>query len=140
VPSVDCRMLTSLRVGARMLPFRRTGMPAAHVVLKHTGTVKWFDPEKGYGFIIPSDGQSDVFVHQSQIHAEGFRSLREAEPVEFELETRPDGRVTATDVTGPAGAYVLGAVRPMRQYDDGYGTAPGRRHNDRVQRDADDLL
>jgi hypothetical protein len=42
---------------------------------KLSGSVKWFDPKKGFGFIVPADGEADVFVHQTAIHADGFRSL-----------------------------------------------------------------
>lgn len=48
------------------------------------GQVKWFDPKKGYGFILGPDGQ-DVFVHYSQIQGDGFRSLKDGEDVEYEL-------------------------------------------------------
>jgi CspA family cold shock protein len=48
------------------------------------GQVKWFDPKKGYGFIVGPTGQ-DVFVHYSQIQGEGFRSLKDGEPVDYEL-------------------------------------------------------
>lgn len=48
------------------------------------GKVKWFDPKKGYGFIQGPTGQ-DVFVHYSQIQGDGFRSLKDGEPVEYEL-------------------------------------------------------
>jgi cold shock protein len=47
------------------------------------GTVKWFNAEKGYGFIAPDDGTADVFVHHSAIQADGFRTLEESQRVEF---------------------------------------------------------
>ncbi len=50
-----------------------------------TGTVKWFNAEKGYGFIAPSDGSADLFVHYSEIQGSGFRTLEENQQVEFEV-------------------------------------------------------
>ena len=55
-----------------------------------TGTVKWFDAGKGYGFVT-RDGGTDVFVHQSAIQAEGYRTLAEGQRVEFEVEQGPKG-------------------------------------------------
>lgn len=49
------------------------------------GTVKWFNAEKGFGFIAPDDGSNDVFVHYSEIKGNGFRSLEENQKVEFEI-------------------------------------------------------
>ncbi len=56
-----------------------------------TGTVKWFDERKGFGFIERSDGERDVFVHFSAIQTEGFRTLREGANVEFEIEDSDRG-------------------------------------------------
>ena len=55
-----------------------------------TGTVKWFDASRGYGFVA-RDGGTDVFVHQSAIQAEGYRTLVEGQRIEFEVEQGPKG-------------------------------------------------
>ncbi|GHG16137.1 hypothetical protein GCM10017567_37660 [Amycolatopsis bullii] len=61
------------------------------------GTVKWFNSEKGYGFIESTEGP-DVFVHYSAIQSEGFRTLDEGDRVEFEVQSGRDGRSQAADV------------------------------------------
>ncbi len=55
------------------------------------GTVKWFNDQKGYGFITPEDGTPDVFVHHSSIAMDGFKSLAENQQVEFEVTTSDKG-------------------------------------------------
>lgn len=56
-----------------------------------TGTVKWFNESKGFGFITPEDGGKDVFVHFSAIQGSGFRTLAEGQKVSFEVEDGPKG-------------------------------------------------
>ena len=56
-----------------------------------TGTVKWFNADKGFGFIAPDDGSADVFAHFSAINSSGYRSLTENQKVEFETERGPKG-------------------------------------------------
>lgn len=56
-----------------------------------TGTVKWFNASKGYGFISPSNGGDDVFAHFSAIDMEGYKTLKEGQQVEYEIQESPKG-------------------------------------------------
>lgn len=109
-----------------------------------SGKVKFFDSVKGFGFISPADGTEDVFVHQTSIHANGFRSLGEGESVEFDIEVNSTtSKKYAINVTGPGGAPVQGApkrTQSNRSFDDdrrggGRGGGGGGRGRDRGGRD-----
>ena len=76
--------------------------------LRHTGKVKWFNENKGYGFILQDNGK-DVFVHYSEIKEEGYRTLAEGEEVEFEITDSPKGP-QAKDVVRNSGQSAAEAV------------------------------
>ncbi|KAK9167641.1 hypothetical protein Scep_002832 [Stephania cephalantha] len=116
---------------------------------RSSGVVKWFSAQKGFGFITPSDGSEDLFVHQSSILSDGFRALHEGDQVEFSVHDAGGGRRKASDVSGPDGSHVpsspaggRGGGRGRRggggyggysgsydrydRYGDGYGRSGGR--------------
>jgi cold shock protein len=64
-----------------------------------TGTVKWFNSDKGYGFIAPEDGGKDVFVHISALERSGLSALPDNQKVSFELQESRDGRSNAVDIS-----------------------------------------
>jgi cold shock CspA family protein len=79
---------------------------------RKTGSVKWFNSTKGFGFITQEDGGEDLFVHQSVIKADGYRSLNDGEAVEYVVVHGDDGRTKADEVTAPGGANLPGGPRP----------------------------
>ena len=85
-----------------------------------SGVVQWFNNTKGFGFIKPDDDSEDLFVHQSDIRSEGFRSLFEGDRVEFIIADGDNGKTKAVDVTGPKGA-------PLQVRQDNYGGGGGGR-------------
>ncbi len=64
-----------------------------------TGTVKWFNPAKGFGFIEPEDGSKDAFVHISAVERSGLTSLSEGQKVTFDLVSGRDGKMAAENLT-----------------------------------------
>ncbi len=63
-----------------------------------TGTVKWFNPIKGYGFIEPEDGSKDVFVHMNAVQTAGLGTLGEGQRIEFDIEPGKEGKTAAANL------------------------------------------
>lgn len=88
-PSVFTRVSVTRPLGmsASRIAMSDTGGDSAAAEARKVGEVKWFNTQKGFGFITPDDGSADVFVHQTAIYAPGFRSLAEGEKVEYEVRS-----------------------------------------------------
>ncbi len=93
-PLASSRPYRPHRIRRRGTP-GRSGGPKNRKDTMATGTVKWFNSEKGYGFIAPDDGSADLFAHFSAITGEGFKELREDQKVEFDAERGPKGMQAA---------------------------------------------
>ena len=97
---------------------RPAGLPGDEAL--PTGTVKWFNDDKGFGFITPDDQGADLFVHHSGINSDGFRTLREGARVSYDSEAGPKGPKAVNVTRALATTSPLG-VRPRRA-----GTRAGR--------------
>lgn len=74
-------------------------IPSAELPASSTGTVKWFNDAKGFGFITPDDGGEDLFAHFSAIQMNGFKTLKEGQKVRFAVTQGPKGK-QAVNITG----------------------------------------
>jgi cold shock protein len=79
-----------IQIGACRVNNRSNAMP--------NGSVKWFNTQKGYGFIQPDDGSQDVFVHVSAVQQAGLRALTEGQKLGYDLQTKPDGKAAAVNL------------------------------------------
>jgi CspA family cold shock protein len=89
------------RPGTSPIELDPTGNPAGHAQwggVMPSGTVKWFNPTRGFGFIQPDDGSKDVFVHISALERSDLDGLREGQKVQFDLERGQNGKIAAANL------------------------------------------
>jgi CspA family cold shock protein len=86
------RLATGIASGDGNVAFYRGMSPILGNRNMATGTVKWFNDSKGFGFITPADGGKDLFAHFSAIQEQGFKSLKEGQHVSFDVTTGPKGQ------------------------------------------------
>ncbi|MEY4711960.1 MAG: putative cold shock-like protein [Pseudomonadota bacterium] len=89
-----------------------------------TGTVKWFNDAKGFGFIEPDGGGADVFAHFSAISMAGFKTLKQGARVTFDLTAGPKGQLAQNIQTAPASPGEVTGSRPPRTTACGVSTSP----------------
>jgi CspA family cold shock protein len=77
---------------------RGHGRAKGNVSAMSIGTVKWFNPTKGYGFVAPDEGGKDIFVHISAVQKAGMRTLTQGEKISFEIESQKDGKTAAVNL------------------------------------------
>src|SRR5471032_675351 len=79
-----------------------------------TGTVKWFNDAKGYGFITPDDGSEDLFAHFSAIQMQGFKTLKEGQKVSFDVTQGPKGKQASNIQNAYGAVFVAESLRDQR--------------------------
>jgi CspA family cold shock protein len=92
------QVTTPCSTGRRSIPIEDPRRQKGDVSMPK-GTVKWFNPTKGYGFIAPDTGGKDVFVHISAVQKAGLRSLNEGQKIGFEVEQQQNGRAAAVNLS-----------------------------------------
>eukprot|EP00747_Dinoflagellata_sp_TGD_P168050 gnl/TRDRNA2_/TRDRNA2_193608_c0_seq1.p2 gnl/TRDRNA2_/TRDRNA2_193608_c0~~gnl/TRDRNA2_/TRDRNA2_193608_c0_seq1.p2 ORF type:complete len:122 (+),score=28.17 gnl/TRDRNA2_/TRDRNA2_193608_c0_seq1:130-495(+) len=114
--SVAAALRGSAAANAEVVPYRPWRVASIRCFGDRRGVVKFFNPERGFGFISSDD--QDFFVHYTGIEADGpgFRSLADEEEVEFDIETDDHGKQRAVRVTGIGGAPVKGTQRERRNF------------------------
>jgi CspA family cold shock protein len=87
-----------MRIGATIITCSRASATRRGGAPMPKGTVKWFNPTKGYGFIAPETGGKDVFVHISAVQKAGLRTLNEGQKIGFDIEQQQNGRTAAINL------------------------------------------